>query len=206
MRLLQEKTGWIVAFATLLLAIPLIYAWKSPSKVQLPVYGTVPSTSLTNERGEPFPLENLRGQVWVTDFIFTSCRDICPGLTLQMKALQERLKKEAVERVALVSITVDPATDTPEKLAAYAAANGADPKLWTFLTGDLSTLEATVVKGFRVSMERDRAPDQKAGDLSLMSITHGNRFILVDRQMGIRGYYDVTADGSDQLLTDLKRL
>ena len=203
----KNKVLLTIAFAALLLAIPILYAWHHPQKgPALPTYGTVPTATFTDQRGQTFHLDSLRGKVWVADFIFTACRDICPALTQQMKRLQDDLRRNSVQDVMLVSLSVDPTTDTPQALTAYAAKVSADPTNWVFLTGDLQTIEGTIVKGFRVSLDRAKEPAPAQGQESLLSITHGNRFVLVDRAMNIRGYYDVTAEGLDVILKDLKRI
>src|ERR1044071_8442137 len=89
----------------------------------------------------------------------------------------------------LVSITVDPARDTPERLAAYAARAGADPHKWSFLTGPLDAVERAVVDGFKIGVDRHATAD------GFWDIVHGEHLVLVDRRLQIRGYFDSSADG-----------
>src|SRR5271154_6798529 len=98
----------------------------------------------------------------------------------------------------LVTFTVDPENDTPERLAAYAASYHADPSRWTFLTGSLASIETTVVKGFKIAMGREPADDGS----TLFSIFHGEKLVLVDADGVIRGYYDADDAGTDDLLRD----
>lgn len=99
----------------------------------------------------------------------------------------------------MVSITVDPERDTPEVLARFAAGYGADPKRWYFLTGDNEAIQQLANKGFRLSAATGGAEDEP--------IIHSNRFVLVDRQARIRGYYDGTDEEAVLgLLSDLKNL
>src|SRR4029078_9708589 len=105
----------------------------------------LPAFQLTNERGKPFGLEDLRGQVWVADFVFTSCPTVCPKLTKRMAEVQHRSRNMG-DAVRLVTFTVDPENHTPERLEAYARTYHANPRKWTFLTGPLGEIEATVVK------------------------------------------------------------
>ena len=95
-----------------------------------------PPFTLTSEQGLPYGLDNLRGRVWVADFVFTSCPTVCPKLTLKMADIQHR-GRNLGDAFHLVTFTVDPENDTPEKLAAYAKSYHANPQRWTFLTGPL---------------------------------------------------------------------
>jgi protein SCO1/2 len=104
----------------------------------------------------------------------------------------------------LVSISVDPARDTPARLAAYGARFGANPLAWSFLTGPADAVESTVVGGFKVGMGRERAAEPGAGDF--WQVFHGEQLVLVDRQLRIRGYFAATAEGLDQLMEAIGRV
>jgi protein SCO1/2 len=91
---------------------------------------------LTSQDGTRVSLADLRGKVVAVTFIYTSCIDTCPVLTALMAHVQDKLGQDFGERVAFVSITVDPERDTPEVLKQYADTFGADLKGWSFLTGD----------------------------------------------------------------------
>ena len=80
-------------------------------------------------------LADFRGKVVAVTFIFTLCTDTCPVLTPMMSFVQDRLGRDFGEKIAFVSITVDPERDTPEVLKEYAQAFGANPAGWSFLTG-----------------------------------------------------------------------
>ncbi len=146
----------------------------------LPIYGSVPPLTLTDESGLPFSLAGLQGRVWVVDFIFTSCAGQCPQMTAQMAALQRRLPST----VHLVSITVDPVRDTPAALTVYAKTWGSDLKRWHFLTGEVADIERLTREGFRLSYAEGGTAEEP--------ITHSVRFVLVDGRGKIRGYYDGT--------------
>jgi protein SCO1 len=158
----------------------------------------LPAFSLTNERGEPFNRETLLGKVWVADFIFTSCPTVCPALTKRMGQVQHRARNLG-DAFHLVSFTVDPENDTPERLAAYARQNRASPRLWSFVTGPLGELETTVVKGFKISMGKE----ESAPGTGIFSIFHGEKLVLVDGKGSIRGYYDADDPGIDLLMHDI---
>jgi protein SCO1/2 len=102
----------------------------------------------------------------------------------------------------LVSFSVDPEYDTPDVLRRYAEDHGADPKTWTFVTGNFDAIRTTIEKGFKIAVEgraKADAPDY--------GILHGSHLVLVDRNLTIRGYYSTSGeDEMGQLLADAERL
>ena len=148
-------------------------------KPDLPKLFPVPPTTLVNERGQSVNLDALKGNVVVYDFIFTSCTGTCPIMTNNMRALTPLVGKDAPVR--FVSITVDPARDTPAVLEKHAARVRNDPR-WTFLTGDRDAIVDLSVKGFKLT-----AGDPMPGGEPLL---HSSRFAVADKQGMIRGYYD----------------
>ena len=117
----------------------------------LQVFATLPDFSLVERDGRLITLADLRGKVWIADFIYTHCTDTCPLQTAEMVRLQADLTTEA--EVRFVSITVDPAQDTPEVLTEYAARFGADRERWLFLTGRKHAIYTLAQKGFLLSVE-----------------------------------------------------
>src|SRR5438445_11217542 len=109
--------GW-VAFAALALAVPVgALLFRQSIAPDLPMLGELPAFSLVAEDGKPFGRDDLLGRVWVADFVFTSCSDACPRLQAKMKKLQDRLVPlEQGANIGLLSISVDPERDTPQKL------------------------------------------------------------------------------------------
>ena len=163
-----------------LLAIAFASCRKEPV---LDDFGLVPEFELLNERSEPFGSKQLAGKVWIADFIFTTCPGPCP----RMSAIMARLQKESSGDFRMVSFTVDPARDTPQKFAAYAKTFKADPDRWTFLTGPRETLQMLNRGAF------------KLGDVD-GSFEHSTRFVLVDRKMHIRGFYGTSEEDGIALL------
>lgn len=204
---------WLV-FAALALALPLgaLLATRA-APAPLPVLAEVPAFTLTDQTGRPWGRAELTGHVTIADFIFTNCPVACPRLTSIMKGLQQRLTPaERAGALRLLSISVDPERDTPAAMAAYMQKHGADPAVWTFLTGDESAVERAVVHGFRVAMSKEPLVSPDAGSAEevrerAFEILHGERFVLVDARGQLRGYYDVGApEGVEALLRDARRL
>jgi len=190
----------------------------------LPVYGSVPDFSLTERSGRRVGGSDLRGKVWIANFIYTHCSDTCPVQSGQMARLQAEFAAEGDLR--LVSITVDPEQDTPEVLSRYADRFGAAPDRWFFLTGEKEAIHRLAREAFRVGVVEPgevgespldeafpppRLPDREArgrvgarifSQASALAhpghavrlVLHSSRFVLVDRVSRIRGYYD-SADG-----------
>jgi len=160
-------------------------------KNDLPEYGVVPQFTLMAQTGQAFEgAKELSGRVWVADFIYTTCPGPCPRMTSQMRRVQQAVDPS----VRLVSFTVDPAHDTPGALAAYAKVHHASPDNWYFLTGPVATLQL---------LDKDVF---KLGDVD-STLQHSTRFVLVDRRMQIRGYYDSSEpDAVSRLLADVHAL
>jgi len=163
---------------------------------KLEIFYPVPDFSLTDQTDRTVALRELKGKVWVADFIFTNCGGTCPVMTEKMRKLQEVLPAE----IRMVSFTVDPARDTSKALAAYAAEHGASRDRWLFLTGDKQALYDICIKGFKLPLEDDEGTP-------LEPITHSTRFVLVDKQGQIRGYYSGTEEAElNRLATDARSL
>ena len=119
--------------------------------------------------------------------------------------MQEATKAHG-DKVRIVSLSVDPKTDTPARLLAYAKKHGADPARWTFLTGPLPDIEAAVREGFKQALERQTVPLKGPLGEDLYDITHGARFVLVDREGVLRGFYDADGPGRALLVRDVDTL
>jgi len=163
------------------------------------VFGTLPTFALTDQRGREFGSDRLHGQVWVADFIFTRCPDMCPRLTSEMARLQEKLAADpSLGAVRLLSFSVDPEHDRPPVLAAYAAKYGADPQRWTFVTGPTDELRQLVRDGYKL-------PVKENPDAAGTPFLHSNKFVLSDREGRIRGYYDAMQEADrERLLNDAR--
>lgn len=159
----------------------------------LPVYWQVPPFTLTSQSGQPFDSRSLAGNIWVADFIYTTCPGPCPRMSSHMRGIQAAVRP--MPDVKLVSFTVDPKNDTPAILARYATTYHAEPGRWFFLTGEQDALESICRNGF------------KLGDVD-GTMVHSTRFVLIDRQGRVRGFYSpVEEDGAvARLLHDIRQL
>jgi len=157
--------------------------------VELQVYGRVSGFKLIDQDGKNVTLEDLRGVIWVADFVFTRCAGPCPLMSSRMAELQKAL--QGVDGVKLVSISVDPKHDRPELLKEYAKRYGAKPEVWTFLTGDQKQIFAMITKEFKMGVS------EAGSNPSEEPIIHGTHFVLVDGEGRIRGYYRVDDSGLD---------
>ena len=138
---------------------------------------SVPEYTLTNHKGELFKMSSMSGKVWAVDFFFTSCPGQCSTMTTNMAYLADRFKDDP--RFETMSISVDPANDTAEKLAAYANRFKVSTERWHFLRTDEDNLKEIATKGLRIGTSDD--PN-----------LHKSHFVLVDKDMWIRGFYEGT--------------
>jgi protein SCO1/2 len=160
----------------------------------------VPSFELTDQDGQPFGSAQLRGRVWVASFLFTSCSQACPTLAAQLANLRTRMARHG-DRFHVVSVTVDPETDTPERLREFADRFGGTSQ-WTLLTGAPEDVRATTERAFFQPEARRTEIDVAPG----YDILHGTGVLLVDRDGRCRGLYTSDGEGMERLARDIERL
>jgi protein SCO1/2 len=180
----------VIGIVTLTLIRPLLRHVPEPP----PVLSQLQEFSLVGIDGEPYGSAELRGQVYVANFFFTSCRSICPTIMKGMARLQDGFAARNIQGVRLVSISVDPEHDTPEVLTVYAKGMGVDPLRWTLLTGDPAAVRRLVVDGFKTPVV---APPP--GGPEPVDIAHTGKLALVDGAGRIRGYYGSDDMGLDEV-------
>jgi protein SCO1/2 len=171
---------WGLLGAVLVLLGVLAVRSRSGRTAPPPVLAALPGFLLTDQHGREVRLNHLAGSPWIADFIFTRCPGPCPLMSRKMAELAPRLPPG----VRRVSFTVDPDYDTPEVLAAYAGRFGAGPD-WLFLTGPRDGIWDLSVTGFKLGVAEAEGLPQEEGP-----IVHSTRFVLVDGEARIRGYYD----------------
>lgn len=169
---------------------------------KLSVVGAVPEFSLTERSGATVTLDDLSGQIWIADFIFTRCGGTCPIMTRSMARIRDSLNANPGlwPPARLVSFTVDPDYDTPEVLDRFAKGHGIEGDQWLFLTGRYEEIQQLALRGFKL-------PVEATGGTPEEPIIHSQRLVLVDGAAQIRGYYDGTdSEAQLELLRDVARL
>jgi protein SCO1 len=164
--------------------------------LRLDSFGTVPQFSLRDQTDVAVTRDDLLGKVWVVDFMFTSCPDICPTLSARLSSIAA--KYAARPEVAFVSFSVDPGTDTPHLLSVYGERFGAVHPTWRFLTGETTEMKKVVVDGMKQLMERS-----PANGTAPETVLHGSRFVVVDAKATIRAFADPKAPGEVEAYLDL---
>jgi len=145
------------------------------SRQNLVVVGTVPEFSFVDQDEVAFTQADLKNKISIIDFIFTNCQGPCPLMAEQMIGLYEFY--EDSEQVQFVSVSVDPERDSPAILKEYALLQGVSDKRWKFLHAPLVQVQDLLEKGFYLAA--DNLPHG-----------HSTKFILVDQDAQIRGYFD----------------
>jgi protein SCO1/2 len=171
----------MTAFFAFLMLAPATDA-QAPSS-RLAAIRRAPDFALVSQAGKRVSVADLRGHVLLVSFVFTTCNGSCPATTHRLCQVQDELKRRAFgpgKGVRLISITLDPARDTPEVLKAYAALYDADLSMWDFLSGPTGDV-AKVIAAWGMW-----ARPSKNGQLD-----HPSRVFLVDRRGIIREIYNL---------------
>jgi protein SCO1/2 len=171
----------LAAIVALLIAGLTYFVVAQPVQV-LPRIRLAPAFSFVDQDGERLTSEDLRGSFALYGFSYTSCSSPCGEIDTTMRTIQDRLGEIDVDDipVRLITISIDPVHDTPERLAAHAHDIGADPTIWSFATTtDTELLKTIVGSGFGAYYE---AKDDG-------TIHFDPKFVLVDGAGTIRGEY-----------------
>jgi len=161
------------------------------------VYHTVGDFKLLNQDSAWVGPDHYENKIFVADFFFTSCPDICPIMATQMLRVYNAYQDN--DQIGFLSHTIDPEYDTPQVLREYANRLGVTNAQWQFVTGPQEDIYQIAQKYYMVTATDD--PDAPRG------VIHSGAFILVDKNKRIRGIYDGTKpEKVDLLLSDLKTL
>lgn len=167
-------------------------AWR------LPVGKAVADFTLTDQAGQPYALRAARGKVMLVSFIFTTCNGTCPATTHRMAVVQRELQQRGLwqgGKVQFLSITLDPARDTPEALRRYLQLYDLDASHWRFLTGppdDVARVHA--------------AWDMWARPAANGQLDHPSRVYLVDPRGRLREVYNLDFLRAPWVAEDIERL
>jgi protein SCO1 len=183
--------GVVLAFA--------YQSWKASEQREsgpLNRFSVVPEFSFLDQDDKKITSADLKGKIWVADFISTTGTGLYAAMTGRFAELDRNFQKS--DRLKLISFTVDPEIDTQSALKRYAAQYEASDR-WHFLTGEKDKLVGLAIGGFQLA-ERD--PKSGAGDE-----IRSTKFVLVDADGVIRAYYDgLSPEVVQKLLTDIGSL
>lgn len=154
--------------------------------------------SYSDQNGQPFGTEELAGNVWIADFIFTKCKTVCSPMTNEMASLQKKIKEEGIQ-VEFVSFTVDPTIDSPKALKNYLLQFTDDESNWHALTGyTQEAIEVFAREQFQTIVQKPTTSNQ---------VIHGTNFYLIDQHGRIVNEYNyVDASYVKELMKDIKKL
>jgi protein SCO1/2 len=169
-----------------------------PESPRLHEGDSLPHFSLRDENGKPITVETFRGQPLVVTFVFTRCAvpNFCPRMTSQFSELQNSIKAETgiAARTHLLSITLDPAFDTPQILKQYGAHSNEDPAVWSLATGDPKEIDA-LTQAFSVYRQNEGG-----------TISHGLATAMVDGNGTILKIWRGNAWTPDDVIKELRSL
>ena len=143
---------------------------------------TLGEFTLTEATGRTVTRTNLEGKILVVSFLFTSCSLTCPEVSRHMTEIQRLTATNA--DVLLVSLTVDPRTDTPPVLAEWGARFSADTNRWLFLTGNKSVLHRLIAQSFLAQDNSDPFNSMPG------NFTGTERIAVVDKHGRVRIFFD----------------
>ena len=158
----------------------------------------VPDVAFVDQDGNHVNLSSFRGDAVVVTFIYTSCPmpNFCPLMDKNFQKMQAKLKENGnILRTHLLSVSFDPAVDTPAVMKTHAASLGADPRLWSFVTGDRDAIDK-FASGFGVSISRATNDPR--------DITHNLRTAIIDRQGNLVQTYNGNEWTPEQVLADVR--
>ncbi len=143
--------------------------------------------ALTNQMGQPVSWDSMKGKIVIADFFFTHCPTICPGLTRNMKRLQEsinngeRVGDRTNQLVHFLSFSIDPERDSVERLKYWADRFQVNPDKWWLLTGNKKTIYELAINEMKIPVNDGQGVDT--------DFFHTDHFVLIDSNRYVRGYY-----------------
>jgi len=179
---------------------PIIKLGSTTTTPTLPVISEVQPFSLTNQLGKIVTKTDLDGSPWLANIIFTRCPTVCPKITQTVSTILPELP----EALKVVSLTTDPAHDTPTVLGKFAELNQAQTDRWYFLTGDKASLMKLAVTDLKM-ISKPKTPDHQESPNDLF--VHSSLLILVDGAGQVRASFESDSpDLLNQIQAALKKL
>ena len=152
------------------------------------VWHRLDNISLINQLGDTVSLDDINGSIIIADFFFTRCPSICPTLTKNMKELQDAMKMKDYRRkidssyVRFISFSVDPERDSVAALKRYADKYAVNHDTWWFLTGDKKKIYDYALNELKLGLQDGNGVDT--------NFIHTEKFVLIDKNRNVRGYYN----------------
>ena len=172
-----------------------------PSLINIGVGHKINPFKFTNQYDKSIELDDVKGSVFVAEYFFTTCPTICPIMNKQMQRVQKHFVNNS--QFKILSFTVHPEVDTVEQLMRYAKKHSAVKNQWHFLTGSKEKIYESARKSFFLLKP---AEVKNQGDVG-SDFIHTNNFVLIDKFLQIRGYYDGTNPKEiDKLIRDAENL
>jgi len=157
-------------------------------------YHRIADFSLINQNGETITQENYKDKIYVADFFFTTCKTICPIMTKNMHIIQKEIITD--NDVMLLSHSVTPEIDTVAQLKRYAKEKHVNASKWNLVTGDKKQIYELARKSYLAVKDN--------GDGGPFDMVHTENFMLIDKKLQIRGFYDGTnLEDINRLLDDI---
>ncbi len=161
----------------------------------------VASFSFLDQNGKEFGSKNMKNNIYVAEYFFTTCGTICPVMNQEMQRVQKEM--QVFKDFHILSFTVNPETDSVAQLKKYAKEHAANDKQWHFLTGKKDDLYQLARRSFFVLKPAETVNQGDVGS----DFIHTQYFVLVDKKQQIRGYYEGTKEKDvDKLIHDAKLL
>ena len=194
-RVVGKKAFWLV-LASFLFVYPLARSLKRELPPPLPKLYKIPEFNLLNSFGKPYGSKDLKGRIYIANFMFTSCPTVCPKQMQKLQEIQKRIRG-LNKKVRITTFSVHPEIDTPKVLYKYARKLQANPFVWSFLTGPKESLKTLITGGFKVPIEHS------SQESTLFDIVHSEKFVLVDADGWVRGYYPTNKFSLNQMMVDV---
>ncbi|MBB6454850.1 protein SCO1/2 [Salirhabdus euzebyi] len=193
----MRKEKWIIPSLFLLVVLSACGIMEKKEQTYVGDFDfEIADFTYTNQNNEPVSLEELKGEFWVADFIFTNCNTVCPPMTGNMARLQQQLKEENLD-VQLISFSVDPTVDTPAVLKEFGDKYTQDYSNWNFLTGyTQEEIESFAAESFYTLVTKADGNEQ---------VGHGTSFYLVaPNGHAIKRYDGTKAASMQEIVQDIK--
>jgi len=165
--------------------------WIEPGDPGYKNIHQIPAFTLVNQEGDTITEKDVEGKIYVANFFFTTCRNICTKMTNNMHLIQDAFGND--EQIYLLSHSVTPESDSVPKLKKYALENKISSDKWSLLTGDKSSI-------YRLAKQEYFAGDTIGFYQTGNEFLHTENFILIDKHRRIRGVYNGT------LLVEIERI